>query len=231
VTDPQSPGPGQVWRGRAQVPAGASDAARPAPDETAWYPYQPPPPGPSRGVRWAVGVGLVSIVALLVAAAMGLSRLPLGGGDSPVPAAAPASPAAPPSPAVPGVGQPVRDGVLEFVVDGVTCGRSTEGNLVLKRQAKGQFCEVRLSVRNTADQSQVFSSRFQKAFDSAGTGHEDDAVAELYLDPQHQPLARKVGAGERMDVVLVYDIPKETSLVRLELHDSLLSNGVTVSLR
>jgi hypothetical protein len=141
-----------------------------------------------------------------------------------------ASPAATEAP-IPGVGEAVRDGKLEFVVSRVDCSRFTIGIEHLKRTAKGKYCVVDLAVRNiTADESQVFLGHAQKAHDVDGTSHRYDEMASLYADPNTRTLVHKLGAGERIKVKLVFDIPGTSVLTMLELHDSPLSGGAEVTL-
>ena len=140
------------------------------------------------------------------------------------------APATPSSSPVPGLGDPARDGNLEFVVSRVNCSGSTVGIEHLKRTAKGKYCVVGLSVRNiTTDRSQHFLGHAQKARDTDGNSYRYDEIASIYADQDSQTLVRKLGAGDRMKVKLVFDIPRTTTLTALELHDSLLSGGAEIA--
>jgi hypothetical protein len=151
------------------------------------------------------------------------------GAEEPV-AAAPAetSPAASPPP---GIGEPARDGKLEFVAARVNCTRSTIGIEHLTRTAKGKYCVIDLSVRNiTADESKVFLGHLQKAIDADGSSHRYDEMASLYADPDTKTLVHRLKAGDRIKVKLVFDIPQAAVLNALELHDSPLSGGTLIAL-
>jgi uncharacterized protein DUF4352 len=184
------------------------------------------PLNPLLAVLFASGAVVVLFLAGLVAQHYG-SRQP----------AATAATAAGPEPAVttsskppPGIGDAVRDGKFEFVVSRVDCSRSTVGLEHLERTAKGKYCVVSLSVRNIADGSQYFLGRAQKAFDAAGTEYHDDEIAGVYANHDTQTFLQKLDPGERVSGKLVFDVPRAAELTRLELHDSLLSGGVKVTI-
>jgi hypothetical protein len=155
----------------------------------------------------------------------------LPGEDTPHQAAATTAAATPTRPAEPGLGQPVRDGGLEFVVASVTCGRATVGNSLLHRTAQGQFCEVALTVRNISDHARLFEGHFQKAHSATGVTFSDDLVAELYANSGNQTFLKAINPGNQVRGILVFDIPRDATIAALELHDSPLSGGVTVTVR
>jgi hypothetical protein len=131
----------------------------------------------------------------------------------------------------PGIGDAVRDGKFEFVVSRVDCSRASIGIEHLKRTAKGKYCLVSLSVRNIADGWQYFLGHAQKAFDGAGTAYGNDELAGIYANHDTQTFLQRLDPGERVAGKLVFDVPKPVELTTLELHDSLLSGGVKVTLR
>jgi hypothetical protein len=141
------------------------------------------------------------------------------------------TPARPGSRPPPGIGDAVRDGKFEFVVSRVDCSPTSIGPERLKRTAKGRYCVVSLSVRNIADGAQYFLGRAQKAFDAAGTAYGNDEIAGIYANRDTLTFLRKLDPGERVAGELVFDVPKPVRLTTLELHDSLLSDGVEVTLR
>jgi hypothetical protein len=139
----------------------------------------------------------------------------------------PAKPAGKPPP---GIGEAARDGKFEFVVSRVDCSRNTVGLEHFKRTAEGKYCVVSLSVRNIAGKSQFFLGYAQKAFDAAGTSYGDDEIAGVYANHDTETFLRKVDPGREVTGKLVFDVPEAVRLTRLELHDSLLSGGVQISL-
>lgn len=141
------------------------------------------------------------------------------------------TPAKPSSRPPPRIGEPVRDGKFEFVVFRVDCSRTSVGLEYLKRTAKGRYCVVSLSVRNIADGSQYFLGHAQEAFDAAGTAYGSDEIAGIYANRDTQTFLQKLDPGQRVTGKLVFDVPKAVELTTLELHDSLLSGGVKVTLK
>jgi hypothetical protein len=131
----------------------------------------------------------------------------------------------------PGFGDPVRDGRFEFVVSRADCSKSNLGMEHLKRTAKGKYCVVDLSVKNIADNPQLFLGSAQEAFDAAGTKFSDDEIAGLYANVNTQTFLRIIGPGEKVVGKVVFDVPKSTTLTTVELHDSFFSGGAQVALR
>lgn len=135
------------------------------------------------------------------------------------------------TPKPPGFGDPVRDGKFEFVVSKADCSKSTVGLEHLHRTAKGKFCVVSLSVKNIADQPQFFLGSAQKAFDAAGTKFADDELAGFYANRDTQTFLQKIKPGGKVVGKVVFDVPKSTKLITVELHDSFFSGGATVTLK
>jgi hypothetical protein len=139
--------------------------------------------------------------------------------------------AAPHAPAAsqPGVEQPVRDGQFEFVVHSVTCGRSTLDNgILLHATAKGQFCVVDLSVRNIGTQARQFADGAQQAIGAQGQQYAADTGAGVVANGNGNAVWDAVNPGIALDVKVVFDVPLGATIVRMVLHDSALSHGVTV---
>ena len=131
----------------------------------------------------------------------------------------------------PGIGDAVRDGKFEFVVSRADCAKSSVGSEHLSRKAQGKYCVVSLSVKNIADQSQIFLGSAQKAFDAAGTKFTDDKLAGLYANNDTQTFLQKIDPGDKVVGKIVFDVPKTTKLTVVELHDSFFSGGVQVTLK
>ncbi|GGN51489.1 hypothetical protein FHR83_009318 [Actinoplanes campanulatus] len=129
-----------------------------------------------------------------------------------------------------GIGDPVRDGKFEFVVSHVDCSRAIVGTEHLRRTAQGRYCVVTLSVRNIADEPKYFLGLAQKARDVNGADYGYDEIAGLYANRDTETFLEKLDPGERVTGKLVFDIPDGVGLAALELHDSPLSGGVTVTL-
>ena len=91
----------------------------------------------------------------------------------------------------------------------------------------GQFCLVRLDVRNKGDVAQAFDPSCQFLIDATGARHpQREDVLPLDTDTAEffeQELAPKSVA---QDIGLYYDVPKEIEAAEVELHTTCDSPGV-----
>lgn len=198
------------------------------------HPQRRPDPGARRGAPLNPLLAVLlacGAVAVLFVAGAAAQRYGSAESAAATAAASPPPKAKPSSRPPPGIGDAVRDGKFEFVVSRVDCSATSVGPEYLKRTAKGKYCVVSLSVRNIAGGSQYFLGRAQKAFDAAGNTYRNDEIAGIYANHDTQTFLEKLEPGERVAGELVFDVPKPVKLTSLELHDSLLSGGVEVTLR
>jgi hypothetical protein len=126
------------------------------------------------------------------------------------------------------IGEPVRDGKFEFTVHSVKCGVSQVGEEPLTKQAQGQFCLVTVTVKNIGDKPQLMSDSDQKGFGPDGKQFQADTAAGLYANNNADVFLNEINPGNQVTGVLVYDIPQDGKLAKLQLHDSPFSGGVTV---
>lgn len=126
----------------------------------------------------------------------------------------------------PGVGDPVRDGQFEFTVNRVKCGIKRVGGQ-FGEDAQGKFCFVYLTVENIGDQAQAFSGDEQLMFDEQGREFSADTEAQFYLDDGNA-IYEEINPGNKVEGIVVFDIPLDARPARLELHDSIFSGGVDV---
>jgi hypothetical protein len=132
------------------------------------------------------------------------------------------------APAEAGIGTPVRDGKFEFVVQKVECGKNKVGGEYLNKTAQGQFCLITVSVKNIGNKPQSFSDSSQKAFSDKGAEYATDSGASLYANTDQQVWLNDINPGNVLTGIIVFDIPKDSKIARLELHDSMFSGGVEV---
>ncbi|MEU5841575.1 DUF4352 domain-containing protein [Rhodococcus sp. NPDC047139] len=126
---------------------------------------------------------------------------------------------------------PVRDGKFEFVVTGVEAGVSTLGdNPYLAAEAQGQFVIVTMTVSNISDQPKGLSPSDQKLIDEQGRTFSPDTSAALNLDSDVS-FWDEINPGNTVTMPVVFDMPVDAVPTAIELHDSMFSGGVTVSLR
>lgn len=151
--------------------------------------------------------------------------------SAPAAAAKPSSANAPAkaSPKVPGIGAPVRDGKFEFTVLKVKPGVASIGNQYLNKKAQGQYVLVTIKVTNIGDKAQMFAGTNQKLYDAQGRKFDADDSAAMYLGDTNSFL-NDINPGNGVTGIVAYDVPKGVNLAKIELHDSMFSGGVEVTL-
>ena len=136
-----------------------------------------------------------------------------------------------PDPKMPGIGDKARDGKFEFVVKSVECGRTTIGSGFLEEKAQGQFCLVSLRVENIGKEARSFSDSNQKAYAADGSEYSSDTGAGLVANQDGWMIYEEINPGNKINAVVVFDVPKKVKLTKVKLHDSFWSGGVTVELK
>ncbi|GIF04218.1 DUF4352 domain-containing protein [Actinoplanes siamensis] len=223
---------------------GAPPGYPPAPGQPAFgAPPGFPPAVPPKKKKWpwfAAGGGVLALLACIGAFSGGdTTETAATGNDEAVVAEAAdkpaeskaAGPAATKAPAKPGIGDPVRDGKLEFTITKMSCGKTTVGSEYLNKKAQGQFCLISLTVKNIGKEAQTFAGSVQKAYDAKGTEFSNDTAAEIYANADAQTFLNDINPGNAVTGNLIFDVPKSTKLTRIELHDSFFSGGVEVQLK
>ncbi|RAO19442.1 DUF4352 domain-containing protein [Micromonospora noduli] len=128
------------------------------------------------------------------------------------------------------IGQPARDGKFEFTVKSAKCGVAKIGNDMLGQKAQGQFCLITVNVKNIGKEAQMFDGSSQKAYAADGTEYSADTGAAIYANKNAETFLNDINPGNQVTGVVVFDIPKNVKLTKLELHDSMFSGGVDVTL-
>ncbi|MGX1779010.1 DUF4352 domain-containing protein [Nocardia brasiliensis] len=64
--------------------------------------------------------------------------------------------------------------------------------------------------------------------DTQGRSFTNDTAAELAVNPQ---LIGEINPGNKVAVMIVFDVPKGTDPAAIEFHDSMFSGGVRVALK
>ncbi|MCC2314190.1 DUF4352 domain-containing protein [Cellulomonas xiejunii] len=139
-----------------------------------------------------------------------------------------AEPAEEPATQTAGIGTPVRDGKFEFTVTSIEAGVAHVGDDMFGKDAQGQFTLVHMSVTNIGDEAQYFDGSSQKLVDAQGRTHSADGSAAIYLGDAESFL-NQINPGNSVQGTVVFDIPADATPASLELHDSMFSGGVTVS--
>ncbi|HET7303579.1 MAG TPA: DUF4352 domain-containing protein [Segeticoccus sp.] len=216
-------------------------------------PMSPPPsaPGDGKGTKdkrnWFIRHKIMTGLAAVVAIAIIWSAIGAGGDDTTTSASASeqtsqseqkadgsgdkkasdVEPAADEKEKLAGIGDKVRDGKFEFVVKNVLCGKDKVGDSFMSEKAQGQFCFVKVSVKNIGDEAQMFMGDAQSAYDAKGNKFENDTEAEIMLE-DNDTFLEDINPGNKVTGTVIFDVPKRTKITTLELHDSVFSGGVKV---
>lgn len=215
-----------------------------------WQPNQPPVPGAYRPEPpkknwflrhkiWTILLGLLLIAGVSAAINGGGSSSTAPASDSPDGGAAdtgketaPSGEARPTEAAKPKgarKGHAVRDGKFEFVVTTVKNGPARIGDQYVNETAQGRFLLITVKVTNIGDEARQLSDSNQKLFDTSGRSYEASSTAGVLL-PDNKVLYENINPGNSVTATLVFDVPRTAKPGRIELHDGLLSGGVTVNL-
>lgn len=130
------------------------------------------------------------------------------------------------------IGQAARDGKFEFTVTSLECGKTKVGSEFLNRTAQGQFCMINVTIKNIGNEKQTLYSQNQKAFDAQGREFTPDDTAMIYASTASSSTwLQDINPGNSVSGAIIFDVPKDATLVTAELHDSTFSGGVKVSLQ
>jgi hypothetical protein len=114
-------------------------------------------------------------------------------------------------------------------VTDVTCGVPSVGSGLFTDHADGQFCIVGIGVKNTGNLPALFVTDEQWAIAADGSRHHANATAGVVANHGLAVWVNVVTPGDTVAGKLVFDIPANTTLDSLELHDSGLSGGARVT--
>lgn len=222
------------------------------PSQPQWQPTYAPAPPPQRG--WVsrhkgLTVVLASGALLLACCGGGAAVLAEGGsstsptteagsstsrptdGRSTTPTKGSKKKAAATKASGPGIGDAARDGKFEFVVESVEPGVASVGDDFLQEKAQGQFVLVEISVTNIGEEAQTMFDSEQKIIDTQGRTFEANSSAAISIEGNSDVWLTDVNPGNTATGTMVFDMPKGSTPASIELHDSMFSDGVTVSLR
>lgn len=127
------------------------------------------------------------------------------------------------------IGKSVKDGDFTFVVKSVKCGMTTSGG-TLPSKPQGEFCAVNVSVSNHGKEAQMFDASQVEGFIGASK-YEADAGASMMANPDTNTFLNNINPGNSINAIVLIDVPVGKQLETVELHDSLLSEGTSVSVK
>jgi hypothetical protein len=215
-------------------------------------PYQPqggyPPPGyppqqPPRRKSWPrrhkVLTALLAVVGLIIIISVA-SAAGGGGGNSGssstgstttgTTSGGSGQQAAPPAAAGPHIGQAAADGKFSFTVTGVGHAHQV-GDQYLNATAQGRYVVLDVTVKNIGTEAQTLDDSAQYVYDSSGRKFSVDSSADIYGNGGNSGVfLDSINPGNSITGRLYFDLPKGDHAVKAELHDSVFSGGVTVSL-
>jgi hypothetical protein len=128
-----------------------------------------------------------------------------------------------------GLGQAGRDGAFEFTVSRVDCGVAQIGDSFINQTAVGQFCLAELSVHNVGKRPATFADALQRAYGPDGDRYAADSAAGILANAEQQLFQNQINPGNRVTGVVVYDIPRDSRIAELELHESEHTAGLRVT--
>jgi Domain of unknown function (DUF4352) len=127
------------------------------------------------------------------------------------------------------VGQSVKDGDFTFVVQSVKCGMKTSGGS-LPSKPQGEFCAVNVSVSNHGKEAQMFDASQVEGFIGASK-YAANSTASMMANPNTDTFLNNINPGNSIKAIVLIDVPVGKQLETVELHDSLLSDGTSVSVK
>jgi hypothetical protein len=127
-------------------------------------------------------------------------------------------------------GEPVRDGTFQFTVRSTTCGNRAIGSAPFTQHAKGEFCTVKMDVRNVGNRQQLLDASSQKAFGAGGQMFTPSQPAVVAANRDNRAFLGQIRPGRQVSGVVVYDVPPSTDLKAIELHESPFTAGVRAPL-
>ncbi|WP_248961128.1 DUF4352 domain-containing protein [Sphaerisporangium perillae] len=135
-----------------------------------------------------------------------------------------------PEPEQPGVGDVVKDGKFAFKVTKVEKGLPQVGEGFTVSKAQGQYVLVHITVKNIGDEAQLFTDSAQKLLDTKDRQYDAATGAAVMGLENSNAFLKNINPGNSVRGILLFDVPKNFKLRAVELHDSIFSDGVAVTL-
>jgi hypothetical protein len=126
------------------------------------------------------------------------------------------------------VGEAGRDGAFEFTVNRIDCGVAQIGDSFVNQTAVGQYCLAEMTVRNVGKGPATFADALQRAYGPDGDRYAADSAAGILANTQQQLFQNQINPGNRVTGVVVYDIPRDSHIAEMELHESEHTAGLRV---
>jgi Domain of unknown function (DUF4352) len=127
------------------------------------------------------------------------------------------------------IGQEVHDGKFAFVITSVDSSKvaGDPTNRHMQVTAQGVFVNIHLRITNIGDRPQSFSATDQQLWSVRGQQFNADTMAAASTGAANVD----INPGNSIDATVSFDVPPQTQLATVELHDSASSAGVRVYLQ
>ncbi len=128
------------------------------------------------------------------------------------------------------LGEPATVDGVTFTVTSEECGETTVGQEFLETEAQGVFCLFGVTVANGGTEPLFFDSSNVTGY-IGDTEYGSDSEATIYLE-DNDAFLEEINPGNTIEATVVFDVPADTLLERLELSPGFLSfDKAVVTLR
>ncbi|GIE91394.1 DUF4352 domain-containing protein [Actinoplanes regularis] len=133
------------------------------------------------------------------------------------------------------VGATARVQSFEATVRGVDCTKqtvtkpddpATSYDDTFTEAAKGKFCVVTFSVKNVGEKTDRYPASSIVATNATERVLDRSTVAENFANNGTYPLDEPIDPGKTVDLLLVFDVPVDTTLAYLQISDDLFADAV-----
>jgi len=124
----------------------------------------------------------------------------------------------------------IADGRFEFAVTGMRCGLRQVGTKRLGQKARGRFCLVAVTVKNTSRRTRTLDATALTGYTPDGQAYPSEAGAAMFAGGPGRTVLESIGPGVRVHGTLVFDVPRGTKLSAVVLRESMLTRGVRIPL-
>lgn len=129
------------------------------------------------------------------------------------------------------IGTYAKDKDFEFRVNSMKCGEKSVGGNYLRAEARGHYCRLNISLKNVSDKPKgIFTTSHQKVFDSQNREFEHDSTATLYA-ADNVSWYDRLNPGIEVSGDLLFDVPVDADLTRLEIKEQTFSKSIKLSLK
>jgi hypothetical protein len=127
---------------------------------------------------------------------------------------------------------PVRDGKFQFTITSISktkaVGDTQDG---LGATAQGEYVILNLTVTNIGNEAQTLDDSSQYVYDGQGRKYSADGTADIWMaNGTSNVWLQSINPGNTMTGQMAFDMPATAVPTKAELHDSMLSGGVTIAL-